>query len=377
MTVPAQPRQMPVDPQQDAVWMRAAVAQGLLGELRRVRPNPRVGCVLVADGQVVGRGYHAQVGGPHAEVGALAEAGERARGATAYVTLEPCNHHGRTPPCAAALVRAGVARVVVGVADPHVDAAGGAVTLRAAGIPVEVGVEALACADVAEVFLTNVRADRAFVHWKVATTLDGHVAAADGTTRWISGPESRQKVQWMRASAGAVLVGGGTALADNPRLDLRDLPPGQPLPLRVVVDRRIQLPLSHHLAETTAQPTWLVTDDPARAGASHALALAARGVRVLVVPTQPNWLSAVLQTLRANGVCEVLCEAGPTLGSALWQAGLVDRLTRVVAPSVLGTGRAWLELPGVATLADAAPWRFDTPELVGTDVWLTARPVRP
>lgn len=367
----------PATPQSvaDALWMLRAVAAGREGELQAVRPNPRVGCVLVHDGELVGVGFHAQCGGPHAEVNALAQAGDRAHGATAYVTLEPCNHHGRTPPCTAALLKAGVSRVVIGVRDPHGVAAGGAEALSQAGVAVAMGVAAQECADLAEVFLTCERLRRPFVQWKVAVTLDGRVAATDGTTRWISGPASRLRVQRLRAQADAVLVGGETALTDNPRLNLRDLPPCERAhpPLRVVLDRRMRLPLDHHLANIEDQATLVITDSAESLASPRALALASQGVQLLAVPPADAWLRAVLAELWGRGVRHVLCEAGPRLGTALLAADLVDRLDLVMAPKLLGSGSNWLESLGIDTIAKAQPWRLDTPEVVGGDVWLSAR----
>lgn len=359
----------------DAQFMQRAIALAAQGT-RAVRPNPRVGCVLVQGRKIVGEGFHAQAGGPHAEAVALAQAGDRARGATAYVTLEPCNHTGKTPPCAQALIAAGVQRVVVGVHDPHPLAAGGKETLEAAGIPVDMGVELQACLDVAEVFLTGIHQKRPFVHWKIATTLDGRIAAEDGTTRWISCPESRVRVHQMRAEADAVLIGSGTALADDPRLDLRELPQATTLPLRVVLDRRLRLKLESHLAETQQQKTLVVTDSQSRAESEHADLLRAKDVEILLVPAGDSWLRTVLETLAARGIQDVLCESGRTLGTALWREGLVDRLELVLAPRLLGSGTLWLESLGIPTLDSGRPLRFAPPQLVGQDLWVTARPVR-
>ena len=268
----------------DSYWMRIAVQVGAQGG-RAVRPNPRVGCVLVRDGEIVATGFHARCGGLHAEAVALARAGDRARGTTAYVTLEPCNHWGRTPPCAEALRAAGVVRVVVGVLDPHPHAKGGAATLRAAGIAVDTGVESAACARLAEVFLTNLIEKRAFLQMKLAMTLDGRTAAADGSSRWLTGPPSRARVHRWRAEADAVLIGSGTALADDPRLDVRDAPLDGPQPLRVVLDRRLRLPVDGHLADTSRQPTLVICADVDAATGARGDELRRRGVEVLCIPT--------------------------------------------------------------------------------------------
>lgn len=359
----------------DHTWMAQAIALGAQAT-RAVRPNPKVGCLLVHGEEVVGSGFHAIVGGPHAEAVALAQAGARARGATAYVTLEPCNHWGRTAPCAHALIQAGVARVVIGVRDPHAVAAGGIDALRAAGIAVQTDVLADAAGDLADVFLTGIRHRRAFVQQKIAVTADGQVAAQDGTTRWITSPEAQQLVHGMRAQADAVLIGRGTALADNPRLDCREIAP-QPttLPLRIVLDRRLQLPLTSHLAQTQAQATLVITDASAQEKSAHADRLRAQGVEILCLPPRQDWLAGMLRTLFDRGVHHVLCEAGPALGTALWRAALVDRLDVLLAPKLLGSGTPWLQPLGIGTLDEARALRWTAAQFVGPDVWLTARPV--
>ena len=358
----------------DRAWMQQAIALGARGT-RAVRPNPKVGCAIVQGETVVGEGFHAVLGGPHAEAVALTQAGERARGATAYVTLEPCNHFGRTPPCAQALIAAGVARVVVGVRDPNRVAAGGVAALQAAGIAVETDVLVQEAADLAEVFLTGMRAQRSFVQLKMAVTADGRVAAEDGSTRWITSAPARQLVHAMRADADAVLIGSGTALADDPALDCRDLPhPPEQLPLRVLLDRRLQLPLRSRLAQTATQATLLVTDDAAQLETAQADALRERGVELLLVPPTADWLGEVLRTLYRRGVHHVLCEGGPTLATALWHAQLVDRLELLLAPKLLGSGAPWLQPLGIGTLQDAKALRWSAVQQVGPDVWLTARP---
>lgn len=363
----------------DAQWLLAAAAAAAQGT-RAVRPNPRVGCVLVApDGTLVASGFHGRVGGPHAEVEALRAAGDRARGSTAYVTLEPCNHTGRTGPCSEALLHAGVTRVVIGQPDPHPLASGGAARLLAAGVAVAWAPPdspaALACADVAEVFLTGVRKQRAWVQLKLAASADGRTAAADGTSQWLTGEPARHAVHQLRADADAVLVGSGTALADNPRLDVRHLPAYDgPLPLRVVLDRRLRLPPTHHLADTHRQPTRVYTlPDAAHTAASTGLQ--AQGVQVVALADGPDWLQRVLADLLANGQQQVLCEGGATLATALLRDQLVDRLDLMLGPLLLGQGTPLLGDLGIATLRDALRWRWSDPTRCGDDVWLTARPL--
>jgi len=339
----------------------------------RIRPNPAVGCVLVRGGEIVGEGWHESCGGPHAE--AVALRGADARGATAYVTLEPCAHHGRTPPCADALIAAGVVRVVVGVPDPNTTATGGIARLRAAGLQVDVGVLGDRCEQATEVFLTNVRAGRAHLRLKLAATLDGRTAAADGTSQWITGPDARRRVHELRGEADAVLIGSGTALADNPSLSVRAVPTDRQ-PVRVVLDRRLRLPSTAALADTSGQPTVVYTTAAALAReATRADELRRAGV-ALVALEAPGFPASALRDLLERGCHAVLCEAGATLAGALLRADLVDRLDVVVAPKLLGGGRALLGELGVSTIDAAIRLRFDTVEQVGEDVWMSARRVR-
>lgn len=374
----------------DSHWLAVAVAAGKQGD-RRVRPNPQVGCALVlptADGfgQLVASGYHAQVGGPHAEVAALRLAGTAAAGCTAYVTLEPCNHTGRTGPCSEALISAGVTRVVIGWRDPHPAAGGGAERLAAAGLAVTMADPqdpvALACAELADVFLVNQLQHRAYVQLKLAATLDGRTAAADGTSRWITGPAARKQVHLWRQHADAVLIGSGTALADNPKLDLRELgADAGPVPLRVVLDRRLRLQPASHLAQTEHQPTLVYVGDPAVLQTPQAKQLMAQGVVLAVVPDTVSvadgdtqaWLQRVLQDLAQRNVHHVLCEGGATLAGALLANHLVDRIDLLLAPLLLGAGRPLLEDMGIRTLPDAQRWRWTATAALGDDVWLTAR----
>lgn len=370
----------------DATWMRRAVELGARGT-REVRPNPRVGCVIVQDGQEIASGWHAEVGGPHAEAAALAELAGQAVGATAYVTLEPCAHFGRTPPCAQALVHAGIARVVIGALDPNPQATGGVATLRAAGVEVVTGVEEEACRALAEVFLTRIERGRPLVQAKLAMTLDGRIAAKDGTSRWISGPEARRRVHLWRAEAEAVLTGSGTAQVDDPTLDVRDVddPSAASQPLRVVLDRRLRLDPESRLADTARQRTLVFVDDPAVLATDRARALRDRGVELVcvVAGTAPtvgdgdgSWMTDVLRALAARGVHHVLAEAGPGLTSALLRQDLVDRLDLFIAPKLLGAGVPVVGDLGVASLGQALQWRLDGTERLGDDVHLTLRPRR-
>ena len=302
--------------------MGLALALGRRG-WGRVWPNPSVGCVIVRDRRVLGRGWTADGGRPHAEVRALAQAGE-ARAATAYVTLEPCAHYGRTPPCAEALVAAGVARVVVGTGDPDPRVSGrGIAILRAAGIEVTEGVrEAEARADLAG-FLLRVTEGRPFVTLKLAASLDGRIATASGESRWITGPAARAMVHSLRARHDAVMVGGGTARADDPLLTVRGLGE-RPQPVRVVLARGLDLPLNGQLARTATEvPLWLVHGDGAATEPWESL-----GARCLGVPAGPDGLDlrAALGVLAVEGLTRVFCEGGGQVAAALLKAGLVDEL---------------------------------------------------
>jgi diaminohydroxyphosphoribosylaminopyrimidine deaminase/5-amino-6-(5-phosphoribosylamino)uracil reductase len=315
-------------------------------------PNPAVGAVvLAADGTLVGEGATSPPGGPHAEVAALARAGERARGGTVVVTLEPCAHTGRTGPCADALIAAGVARVVVAVPEPTELAGGGADRLRAAGIDLVLGVEEAEAEDGAlAAWLTGVRKQRPFVVWKVAATLDGRVAAADGTSRWITGETARAAVHRLRATCDAVVVGSGTALTDDPQLTVRDAggrATGRQ-PLRVVVDRRGGLPR-----------TARVLDDAAPTHVSRAAGPA-----------------GLLAELFERDVRRVLLEGGPTLAAAFLRAGLVDEAIVHLAPTLLGAGPSLVGDLGISTIADALSFSIADLIPMGGDLQIRMRPTR-
>ncbi|MGZ4619789.1 MAG: bifunctional diaminohydroxyphosphoribosylaminopyrimidine deaminase/5-amino-6-(5-phosphoribosylamino)uracil reductase RibD, partial [Frankiaceae bacterium] len=303
-----------------------------------------------------------RAGGPHAEVVALGAAGERARGGTAVVTLEPCAHTGRTAPCTSALIDAGVRRVVVAVVDPDPVAAGGAGVLRAAGIDVEVGVGAREAEAVNEHWLHAVRTGRPFVTWKYAASLDGRVAARDGSSRWITGSGARADAHRLRAACDAVLVGVGTVLADDPELTVRDAPSPRGQPLRVVLDSRGRTP----------------TDARVRNGSARTLVLT-----VAEVPSSPGGcgldLTAVLRVLADREMRRVLVEGGPTVAGAFVDAGLVDEVVAYVAPALLGGPPAYPALAGrgAATIAGIHRLRIVDVERLGADLRVTGRPVPP
>lgn len=354
----------------DLAHMRAALALARRG-LGSTWPNPSVGCVIVRNGRVVGRGVTGAGGRPHAEQLALAMAGPAARGATAYVTLEPCAHHGRTPPCADALIAAGVARVVAATGDPFEAVDGrGLARLREAGVTVELGLLAEEAEGVAAGFLTRVRLGRPLVTLKLASTLDGRIATRDGQSRWITGPEARRAVHLMRAGHDAVMVGVGTVVADDPDLTCR-LPGLRRTGLvRVVADGHLRTPLTARLVATArAAPTWYLHRNGASPERRDAMREA--GVRLIEVAGSEAEFDpgSALAALGEAGLTRVLVEGGSRLAAALLRAGLVDRLVWFHAPSVLGgDGFPAAQAFGVATL-DAMPrFRRVASRSVGDDM---------
>ncbi len=343
---------------------------------RRTAPNPWVGCVIVRDGEIVGEGASQPPGGAHAEAGALARAGESARGATAYVTLEPCSHHGRTPPCADALIAAGVARVVVALEDPDPRVAGAGLTrLRDAGVDVDLGLGAAAAARALAPYLHHRRTGRPFVVAKIATSLDGRIAAADGSSRWITSDAARADAHELRADSQAIVVGAGTALADRPSLTVRgaEPAPGHP-PLRVVLDGRGRVPADGPLFDTALAPTLVITTADAAPGAIDSWRAAGAKVEV-VAPAAGGTgvdLDEALALLGREDVLQVLVEGGGTLlGSAL-AAELAQRLVVYIAPLVLGTrGAPGLALAGPDAIADATRYDLVDVRRLGPDVRLS------
>ena len=323
-------------------------------------PNPVVGCVIIdAGGAVAGEGFHAYAGGPHAEIVALAQAGERARGGTVVVTLEPCDHHGLTGPCTQALLRAGVARVVIGVRDPHPRAAGGERTLRAADVDVEVGVRQAEVEAGNIAWLTAVRRSRPYLIWKYAATLDGRSAAADGSSMWITSEAARMDVHAHRGTVDAVIVGVGTVLADNPQLTARNLRDGSLAirqPLRVVVDSAGRTPAGARVRDAAA-PTWVVTAADFGGGTDDQVDLA-----------------ELLQRLYDKDVRAALLEGGPRLAGAFLSAGLVDQVIGYLAPKMLGSGPTALVDAGVGTIADAIEFELTDITRIGPDIRFTALP---
>lgn len=354
----------------DGEHMRAALALARRG-LGSTWPNPSVGCVLVQDGRVVGRGTTAPGGRPHAEAVALVQAGDLARGAVAYVTLEPCSHHGQTPPCADALAAAGVARVVVACGDPDLRVDGrGVAMLRAAGIEVVVGLMADEAQTLQAGFLTRVRLGRPMVTLKLASTLDGRIATRTGESQWITGPEARRAAHALRGQHDAVLAGVGTIEADDPELTCR-IPGYRKTPdLRLVVDSRLRTrPAARVVATAGAVPTWLLHRPGA--DADRARALADAGVRLIEVPgAEPKVdLAAGLQALGAAGLTRVLVEGGAQIAGGLLGAGLVDRIAWFHAPGVMG-GDGWpaAQAFGMAALSGMPRFQRVSSRPVGDDM---------
>ena len=354
--------------------MEQALATGVAAR-RHTAPNPWVGCVLVRDGEIVGAGASEPAGHAHAEAGALAQAGERARGATAYVTLEPCSHHGRTPPCADALIAAGVTRVVGALEDPDVRVAGeGFARLRAAGVDVTIGLGAEQAARDLAPYLHHRRTGRPYVVAKVASSVDGRAAAADGTSQWLTSEAARADAHELRADSQAVMIGSGTALADLPSLTVRDVA-RMPLhaPTRVLLDARGRVPAAGPLFDAELAPTLVVTAPASAPGAIDAWRAAGAKVEVVAPGANGNGvdLDETLALLGREGVLQVMVEGGGTLLGQVLAGGYAQRLVTYVAPLVLGTqGLPALALAGPTTLADAMRYRLASVRQLGPDARL-------
>ena len=355
--------------------MALALELGRRG-MGRTWPNPAVGCVIVKNGRIVGRGWTQPGGRPHAEPVALAQAGEAARGATAYVTLEPCAHHGETPPCADALIAAGVARVVVALGDRDERVAGrGLERLRAAGIEVVTGVCAEEAAQDLKGFFLRVDEGRPFLTLKLAASLDGRIATATGESQWITGPEARRMVHAMRARHDAVMVGAGTARVDDPSLTVRDLGI-EDQPVRIVVSRHLDVPLMSRLAKTARDvPVWIVHGedaDPTLLRTWEDI-----GAELLPCAREDGHLSprGVLRALGEKGLTRVFCEGGGALAASLLGAGIVDELVTFNAGMALGAeGFPAIGALGVERLAQAPRMRLVSQRRCGADLMAVWRP---
>lgn len=336
-------------------------------------PNPRVGCVLVRDGHVVGDGWHERAGEPHAEVHALRAAGESARGAAAYVTLEPCSHFGRTPPCADALIAAGVVRVVAAMTDPDERVAGrGLERLRAAGIAVDTGLMEAEARELNIGFVSRTTRGRPWLRVKIAATLDGKTALPNGESQWITGPDARRDGHRWRARSCAVMTGIGTLKDDDPRLTVRDVPTSRQ-PVRIVVDSRLRIPVDARILDGGRVIVATATDDKVKSQA-----LAARGGEVWCLPDHEGKvdLAALVRELAVHGFNEVLVEAGINLHSALMRADVVDELVLYLAPKLIGdAARGMLRLPGFTHMDEAVELDITDLRRFGPDVRILARPV--
>lgn len=361
----------------DALDRRFMLEALVLAEQGRysAAPNPAVGCVIVAGDAVVGRGAHRRAGEPHAEIEALAAAGASARGATAYVTLEPCNHHGRTPPCSEALIAAGVARVVYAVGDGGAASGGGRTRLEQAGIVVHGGVRETAAAMLMQAFLDRQQRARPRIRVKLAMSLDGAVALANGESQWITGPAARADVQRLRAESCAIVTGIGTVLADDPSLNVRDerFSMHGRQPDRVVLDRDLRMPVGARMLALAGTTHVLGT----AAEAARTAALAAAGAHITTVPAAAVGvdMGAVEAFLRAQPWNQLLVEAGPRVTAAFLAAGLFDELLVYIAPKLLGAdARGAFALPSPALLAHAYALRVIAERRIGDDLLVTFVP---
>ncbi len=354
-------------------WMERALALARKGE-GLTRPNPPVGAVVVRKGQVVGEGYHRKAGGPHAEVLALKQAGRRAKGASLYVTLEPCSTTGRTPPCTDRILESGVSEVVVAAQDPNPNHAGrGLRLLRKRGVRVTTGVCRAEAAELIRPFARWVRDGRPFVTLKLGITVDGKIADRQGHSRWITGAQARHEVQALRRRADAVMVGAGTVIADNPSLWPR--PANGRRPLRVIVDGKGRAPSSAHVFtdEHADHTVWAVNK---RMTAKRAQRHTAHGARVITIPaSRTSSVSSLLNQLGREGILHVLCEGGGDLAESLIRAGCVDEYVFFVSPKIMGgrdsrnavSGKGWL-------MAELPELRFIGYKPVGKDIMIRARP---
>ena len=355
----------------DIPYMQQALDLARQGE-GHVSPNPLVGCVIVNNGTIVGRGFHQRFGGPHAEVHALRDAGPSARGAVVYVTLEPCSHTGKTPPCADAVIAAGVSRVVAAIRDPNPLVAGqGLARVAAAGIAVTVGVCEEDARKLNEAFIKHITTGRPFVTLKSALTLDGKIATRTGASQWITGEPARQAGHRLRHAMDAILVGLGTVLHDNPQLTARLPDQASVNPLRVIVDSTLQVPLHAHVVDVAPERRTLIATT-ARAATEAVAQLQARGVEVVRLPAYDDGrvdLDALCRTLGERGIASLLVEGGATLSATLLQRRLVDKVLFFVAPKIIGgDGLSAVGSCGIETMAQVIRLRDITTQRLGDDV---------
>lgn len=344
-------------------------ARGMTG----ADPNPRVGAVLVRGDAIVGEGWHERAGEPHAEVHALRAAGEAARGATLYCTLEPCNHHGRTPPCSEAVIAAGIARVVCAMRDPNPIASGGSERLRDARIEVQTGLLEAPAMELNKGYVKRLRSGLPWVRLKLGVSLDGRTALASGESRWITSEAARADVQLWRARSSAILTSSATVLRDDPRLDVR-LEGTQRQPLRVLLDSNLDTPVDARILDAPGSALILT----AASSAMTRAALEQRGARIEIIERSASGglnLRAALGHLAGQKVNELWIECGPRLAGALVAERLVDELVLYVAPSLLGNdARGMFDLPPLRSLADRRQWVFTDVQRIGDDLRVHAQP---
>lgn len=344
--------------------------------LYTTHPNPRVGCVLVKNNEIIGEGWHEYSGGPHAEINALNRAGNPAKGADCYVTLEPCVHTGKTPPCTDALASAGIGRVIIAAIDPNPVVAGkGVEQLAQQGITVAAGLLQQQAQDLNCGFYTRMQKGRPYVRCKLAMSLDARTAMADGTSQWITGAAARQDVQHLRAQSAAVLTGINTVLIDNPGLNVRDLDTGNRQPLRVILDRELRIPKDAKILQVPGESiVFTVYGCPDREKI-----LVQAGVQVIRIDSsgEKDFLIGVMRFLaKERQINEVLVECGPTLAGSLLLAGLLDELVVYMAPVLLGDkARALFNLPGLDSIKDKIQFKFCDIRMIGQDCRIILKPV--
>jgi len=365
---------MPAFSAAESAYMARAMRLAARGQYT-ARPNPMVGCVLVSDGNIVGEGWHEISGEAHAEINALNAAGDRAAGATAFVTLEPCSHEGKTPPCAPALIEAGVAEVIMAMPDPFPDVAGaGIAALESAGISVRTGLMGEAAAELNQGFLSRVERGRPYVRLKVGASLDGAIAMTSGESQWITGPDARADVQRLRALSGAILTGIGTVLADDPAMNVRleSLDTAGQQPVRAVLDSSLRIPLSAGMLALPGTTVVYCADDSGRQPLVDA------GVDVVKVDAEDDYVdaAAVLADLAKREINDVLVEAGPAVTGNLLSRGLVDELVIYQAPHIMGSETmSMFRTPGWQALSDRLDVEIADLRRVGRDIRITVRVV--
>ncbi|WP_110928621.1 bifunctional diaminohydroxyphosphoribosylaminopyrimidine deaminase/5-amino-6-(5-phosphoribosylamino)uracil reductase RibD [Bacillus massiliglaciei] len=345
----------------------------------KTNPNPVVGAVIVKDGVIAGTGIHRKAGEPHAEVHAFRMAGDYAKGATLYVTLEPCSHYGKTPPCANLVKDSGVSRVVVAAQDPNPEVAGRGIELiRNAGIEVEVGILEEEAKKLNERFIHNMQTGSPFIISKYAMTADGKIAAHNGQSKWVTGKEARHSVHRLRNEVDAILVGIGTVLADNPSLTTR-LPEGNGKhPIRVIMDRRLRMPLHAAVMDASDAKTWIVTGE--NADPEKAELLRQKGAVLIHVPEKEGVLDlhAAMEKLYANGITDILVEGGAEINASFLREGLINKFLIYIAPKILGGRNSLSPFAGadVNSMESAADLHIEKVEMVGKDLCITAYPVK-